>query len=81
MVRSSRKVVVYADGREKHITANKVDDAFVSRLAEYMLKMTSQMPPRRLPSLAECRFCELTSADCLDRMALCRWKWVEGRTA
>ena len=61
-------VVVYADGSEKHIPADSVDDAFVSRVTEFMRKMTSHMPPRRVPSLAECRFCELTKADCPDRV-------------
>ena len=53
---------------EKHIPADSLDDAFVSRLAEFMRKMTSDMPPRRVPSLAECGWCELTSADCPDRI-------------
>ena len=55
-------------GSEKRIPADSVDDAFVSRLAEFMRKMTSDMPPRRVPSLAECGWCELTSADCPDRV-------------
>ena len=53
---------MYADGSERRISADSVDDAFVSRLAEFMRKMTSDMPPRRVPSLAECGWCELTSA-------------------
>ena len=61
-------VVVYADGSERRIPADSVDDAFVSRLAEFMRKMTSDMPPRRVPSMVECGWCELTSADCPDRM-------------
>ena len=60
--------VVYANGSERRISADSVDDAFVSRLAEFMRKMTSHMPPRRVPSLAECGWCELTKADCSDRM-------------
>ena len=60
--------VVYADGSERHIAADSVDDAFVARLGEFMRKMTSDMPPRRVPSLAECGWCELTSADCPDRI-------------
>ena len=61
-------MVVYADGSERHIAADSVDDAFVSRLAEFMRKMVSDMPSRRVPSLAECGWCELTSADCSERM-------------
>ena len=57
-----------ADGSERRISADSVDDAFVSRLAEFMRKMTSHMPPRRVPSMAECNWCELTKADCPDRI-------------
>ena len=60
--------VVYADGSERHIAADSVDEAFVARLGEFMRKMTSDMPPRRVPSLVECGWCELTSADCPDRI-------------
>ena len=60
--------VVYADGSERRISADSIDDAFVSRLAEFMRKMTSDMPPRRVPSESECRWCELTGADCPDRI-------------
>ena len=47
-------VVVYADGSEKRIPADSVDDVFVSRVAEFMRKMTSDIPPRRAPNLSEC---------------------------
>ena len=33
---------------------------------EFMRKMISDMPPRRVPSLAECGWCELTHGDCPD---------------
>ena len=45
---------MYADGSERRIPADSVDDAFVSRVTEFMRKMTSDMPPRRVPSLSEC---------------------------
>ena len=61
-------LVVYADGSERRISTDSVDDAFVSRVAEFMRKMTSHMPPRRVPSMTECGWCELTKADCPDRM-------------
>ena len=60
--------VVYKGGREVPIPADSVNEAFVSRLAKFMRKMSSPMPARKVPSLPECRFCELTSADCPDRM-------------
>ena len=62
---------MYADSSQKNIPADSLDDAFVSRLAEFMRKMTSDMPSRRVPSLAECGWCELTKADCSDRVEPC----------
>ena len=61
-------VVVYADGREVQVSADSVNDAFVARVTEFIRKMTSPMPARRVPSLPECRFCDLTKADCPDRI-------------
>ena len=59
---------MYADGREVAVSGDSVDDAFVSRLTKFIRKMTADMPPRRVPSLSECGWCELTSADCPDRI-------------
>ena len=61
--------VVYPGGRQVGVPAASVDDAFVERLTEFMQKMTSDMPPRRVPSESECGFCELTAADCSDRFS------------
>lgn len=59
--------VVYPGLNEKHIPANTIDDAFVSRVAAFMRKMASDMPPRRRPSEEECRWCEIAWGDCPDR--------------
>ena len=59
--------VVYADGHQVDVPTDSIDDAFVARLTDFMQKMTSDMPPRRVASLAECGFCELTKGDCPDR--------------
>ena len=59
--------VVYPNGHQVNIPAASIDDAFVARLADFMQKMTSDMPPRRVASESECGYCELTSADCPDR--------------
>ena len=56
--------VVYADGSEKRIPHESVDGPFVERLADFMQKMASEMPARRVPSEFECGQCDLTSADC-----------------
>ena len=60
--------VVYKDGRQVDIPADSIGDTFVARLADFMQKMTSPLSPRRVPSKPECGFCELTSADCPDRI-------------
>ena len=60
--------VVYRDGHRVDIPAESVDDAFEARLTDFMQKMTAPVPPRRVPSGPECRFCELTKGDCPERM-------------
>ena len=61
-------VVVYRDGHQIDVPADSIDGAFVARVADFRQKMTSDMPPRRVASLAECGFCELTKGDCTDRL-------------
>ena len=56
--------VVYRNGNRVDIPAASVNQEFVARLAEFIRKMTSKKPARRVPSEQECRFCDLTRADC-----------------
>ena len=49
------------------IRADAVDGRFVENLSGLIRRLASQMPARRLPSPGECRFCEITPADCPDR--------------
>ena len=60
--------VVYKDGHQIDIPAESIDDAFEERVADFMQKMTAPVPPRRVPSGPECGFCELTKADCPERI-------------
>ncbi|MCY3545148.1 MAG: PD-(D/E)XK nuclease family protein [Chloroflexi bacterium] len=60
--------VVYRDGHHVDIPADSIDDASVARVTDFIQKMTSDMPPRRVASLAECGFCELTKTDCPERI-------------
>ena len=62
--------VVYRDAHQVDIPAESVDDAFAARLADFMQKMTAPVLPRRVPSRPECGFCELTKADCPERIEL-----------
>ncbi len=49
------------------IRADAVDGRFVENLGGLIRRLASQMPARRVPSPGECRFCEITSADCPER--------------
>jgi len=49
------------------IPVDAVDGIFVGNLGSLMRRLASQMPTRRVPSPGECRFCEITPADCPDR--------------
>ena len=49
------------------IPADAVDRRFVENLGGLMRRLAIAMPARRVPSSEECRFCEITSADCPER--------------
>ena len=68
MDRKFQGAVVYKDGHQVDVPADSINGAFVARVTDFVQKMTSDMPPRRVASLAECGFCELTKGDCPDRI-------------
>ena len=49
------------------IPADAVDGRFVESLGGLIRCLASQMAARRVPSPRECRFCEITPADCPER--------------
>ena len=49
------------------IPADTVDGRFVENLGGLIRRLASQMPARRVSSPGECRFCEITPADCPER--------------
>jgi hypothetical protein len=53
---------------EVRIPAESVDDAFVQNLAGLIKRVSAETAPRRVPSLDECRFCDLTVKDCAERV-------------
>lgn len=59
--------VVYPGGHQVDVPEDSINDAFVARLAAFRQKMTSDMPPRRVPSGQECRWCEIAFGDCPGR--------------
>ena len=60
--------VVYGDGHERRIPASAIDDEFVGSVQSLMRRVVSDSPARRVPSAPECAWCDLTSADCAERV-------------
>ena len=60
-------LVVYQD-REEYIPANAIDDEFIETMSATIARLVGYPQPRRMPSVAECRFCDLTSEICSDRI-------------
>ena len=58
--------VAYPD-RVVDIPPEAVDGKFVENLGGLMHRLASETPARRVPSPGECRFCEITPADCPER--------------
>ena len=58
--------VAYSD-HVVNIPAEAVDEAFVRNMGQLITRLASEMPARRVPSPGECRFCEITPADCPER--------------
>ena len=59
--------VAYPDSRTG-IPASAVDGEFVENLSGLIRRLASGTPARRVPSAAECRFCDITKDDCPDRI-------------
>ena len=60
--------VVYADGKQVGVPVSGMDREFTERLGALIRRLAADTPARRVPSLAECRFCDITGADCPERM-------------
>ena len=60
--------LVYPDGSEIAVPADSVDEAFIERVAKFIRTVTSNLPARRVPSVSECNWCDLTIEDCSDKM-------------
>lgn len=59
--------VQYRDGRLR-IPAEKLDDEMKSLIRATIERVGGATPPSKVPSLSECRFCDLTVADCPERI-------------
>ena len=58
--------VVYQD-HEVEVPPEAVDRDFIASLVDLIHRLAEASPARRVPSVAECRFCEISREDCPDR--------------
>ena len=59
--------VVYPD-RTVRVPRGGLDQRFIEDLVNLIRRLADDTPPRRVPSAAECRFCDITAADCPERV-------------
>ena len=69
--------VIYLDGNVQ-IPVSGLDQPFVERLGALIRRLAEENPARRVPSASECRFCDITIADCPERVE--EGVWEEGET-
>ena len=62
-----RGQVTYRDHMVR-ICGDAVDDQFIQNLGALIRRLSSEEPTRRVQSRQECRFCDITGADCLERI-------------
>ena len=60
--------VLYADGTERRIGADDIDDRFKGMVADVMRQIGSDRPARYAPSVRECGRCVLTGDECSERI-------------
>ncbi len=59
--------IIYPN-RTQRVPQGGVDQGFVRDLSALIRRIAAPEPPHRLPSMAECRFCDITAADCPERV-------------
>ena len=59
--------VVYPDG-QVGIPVSAVGEKFTERLGSLIRRLAAETPARRVPSAQECAFCDITKADCPERV-------------
>ena len=61
--------VIYPDGNVQ-IPASGVDRKFIDRLGGLIRRLADETPARKVPSPAECRWCDITGEDCNDKILI-----------
>ena len=59
--------IVYQD-HEVPVPADSVNETFIQEFGELIRRLSSRTPARKVPSPAECRFCQISSVDCTERL-------------
>ena len=59
--------IIYPN-RTQRVPQGGVDQGFVRDLSALIRRIAAPEPPHRVPSMAECRFCDITAADCPERV-------------
>ena len=60
--------LVYGDNSEVEIPSDAVDDSFRSHLFGVIRRISDSEPARKVPSGLECSMCDLTLADCPEKV-------------
>ena len=63
--------VVYPDGNVQ-IPASGLDRQFIDRLGSLIRRLADENPARKVPSTSECQWCDITAADCPQRIEVDR---------
>lgn len=61
-------MVVYQDS-QFYIPASAIDNKFIEGLTSWIDVLSSKTPALKVPSLSECRFCEVSKSECPERIA------------
>ena len=56
------------EGHTVHIPPESVNERFIRSLATLTRRLADKNPAKRVPSAQECRFCDITAADCPQRV-------------
>ena len=59
--------IVYNDHTHR-VPQSGIDQGFIRNLGSLIRRIAAPEPPIRVPSAHECRFCDITTADCPERV-------------
>ena len=54
--------------RTVQVPRGNLDNGFIQALGALIRRLTAERPALRVPSAQECRYCDITAADCAERV-------------